>query len=88
MSRPNKEDLAGQALIYEKANGVTYAKFRDDPKKSLYPGRWEIGRDVGEKPLLDYAQWRHLSDLANIHPTLKKQLEQLVTTYYILKDSE
>lgn len=88
MLRPKKEDLVAEALIYEKANGITYAKFRDDPKKSLYPGRWEIGRDVSADPLLDYAQWRHLVDLSEEYPTLKKQLEKLLTTYYTVKDNK
>jgi hypothetical protein len=88
MLRPKKEDLAGESLIYEKASGITYAKFRDEPKKSLYPGRWEIGRDVSADPLLDYAQWRHLIDLSKEYPTLKKQLEQLLTTYYVVKEKQ
>jgi hypothetical protein len=87
MLRPNKEDLVGESLIYERANGVTYARFRDDPKKSLYPGRWEIGREVKE-PIFDYAEWRHLQDLAHQHPTIKKQLDKLKDLYYIVRDGE
>lgn len=84
---PKKEDLVGEALIYERADGVTYARFRDDPKKSLYPGRWEIGRDYKE-PLLDYAEWKHLMDIAHTYPTLKKQLDKTLDLYYIVKDGE
>ena len=43
IQRPPNEALAGEALIYERANGQTYAKFRDPPRRIDYPGRWHIG---------------------------------------------
>lgn len=88
MLRPKKEDLVGEALIYERANGVTYAKFRDEPKKSLYPGRWEIGRDSKHDPIFNYAAWVHLTELSRRYPTLKKQLDKTLDLYYIIKDGE
>ena len=87
MLRPKKEDLAGESLIYEKANGITYARFRDTPKKNIYPGRWEIGRDH-KAPLMDYAEWNHLLDIAETSPTLKIQLDKLLNLYYIIKDEQ
>ena len=36
--------IAGQALIYERANGVVYARYRDEPYKDI--PRWIIGGDA------------------------------------------
>jgi|TARA_B100000035_G_scaffold229969_1_gene198132 hypothetical protein len=85
--RPTKKELAGEALIYERANGVVFAKFRDPPKNQKYT-RWEIGRDVTEAPILDYALWAHINDLAKDYPTLQKQVDKLLDVYYIIKDGD
>lgn len=89
---PAPEVLANEALIYERANGVLYAKFRDEPKKSLYAGRWIIGGDADgvakAQGYLSYDKWKELFSLADRHPTLRKQLDKTLDLYYILKDGE
>ncbi len=92
MLKPKTKDLVGEALIYERANGVVYAKFRDEPKKSIYPGRWIIGGDAEgvarAQGYLGYDSWRELFALADTHPTLRKQLDKTLDLYYIIKDGD
>ena len=89
---PNKTELAHEALIYERANGVVYARFRDEPKKNIYNGRWVIGGDpeaVNEAlGIVSYDPWKELFALADSYPTLSKQLDNTLNLYYIIKDGE
>ena len=80
--------IPGEALIYERSDGVVYARYRDKPEIE----RWIIGGDPGavaraQGELLNYGEWVKLCNLAKENPTLKKQLDKLVTTYYIIKDT-
>lgn len=81
--------IPGQALIYERANGVVYARYRDPPHNTI--PRWVVGGDPvaisrlqGE--LISYTEWQELCELSLTSKTLKKQLDKLVTTYYIIKN--
>ena len=77
-----------EPLIYERADGVVYAHYRDKPEIP----RWIIGGDPGavaraQGKLIDYSEWLKLCDLTETNVTLKKQMDKLVTTYYTIKDS-
>ena len=79
----------GQPLIYERADGVVYARYANDHSIP----RWIVGGDPAgvaraQGSLLDYGEWQKLCVLAEEQPTLKKLLDQLVTTYYMIKDSK
>lgn len=81
--------IPNEALIYERADGIVYARYRDPPHNSL--PRWVVGgdpvavaREQGE--LINYIEWQQLCELALNCPTLKKQLDKLIQTYYIIKD--
>lgn len=81
--------LPGEALIYERSDGVVYARYRDKPEIE----RWIIGGDPGavaraQGEILDYGEWRNLCELCGTHITLKRQMDKLVTTYYMIKDSK
>lgn len=81
--------LPGEALIYERSDGVVYAHYRDKPEIP----RWIIGGDPGavaraQGELLDYGEWKNLCEIAQTHPTLKKQLDKIVNLYYIIKDNK
>ena len=81
--------IPGEALIYERSNGVVYARYRDIP---AIP-RWIIGGDPGavareQGDILHYAEWQELCELAEEYPTIKKLLDQLVTTYYMVKENK
>lgn len=78
-----------EVLIYERANGVVYARYANKPEID----RWVIGGDPGavaraQGKLLDYGAWLDLCELAQTNVTLGKQLDKLVTTYYIVKDEQ
>lgn len=81
------ELLPGEALIYERANGVVYARYQNRPEIP----RWIIGGDPGavaraQGKLLDYGEWQRLCELCETYPVLKKQMDKLVNTYYLIKE--
>lgn len=83
--------IPNEALIYERVDGVVYARYRDAPH-NLIP-RWIVGGDPGavsraQGNLIHYGEWQNLCDLCQENETLKKQMDKLVTTYWIIKDSK
>lgn len=80
--------LPEQPLIYERANGVVYARYAN---RSDIP-RWIVGGDPGavaraQGDMLHYSEWQDLCALAQESPTLKKLLDKLVVTYYTIKEN-
>ncbi len=89
MTQPRGNLLPGEAMVYERSDGVVYAHYRDKPEIP----RWIVGGDPGavaraQGELLDYGEWKHLCELAHTNTTLKKQMDKLVTTYYIVKEEQ
>ena len=87
MTRLKGKLLPGEALIYERSDGVVYAHYRDKPEIK----RWIVGGDPAgvaraQGDLLNYAEWQELCKLSLEYPTLKKLLDKLVTTYYTVKE--
>ena len=83
--------IPGAALIYERADGVTYAKYRDPPHNKI--PRWIVGGDPAgvaraQGKLLDYSECVNLCELAQSNQTLQKQLKNLVNTYFIVKEEQ
>lgn len=83
--------IPDQALIYERSDGVVYARYRDPPHNTV--PRWIIGGDPAavaraQGDMLNYSEWQDLCRLAQEYPTLKKLLDQLVTMYYTVKDDK
>ena len=83
--------IPGAALIYERADGVTYARYRDPPY-NVQP-RWIVGGDPegvsrAQGNLFSYSEWQEMMELAENYPTLKSQMKKLVTTYYMVKDAQ
>ena len=81
--RPN------EALIYERADGVVYARYANDPNTP----RWIVGGDPAgiaraQGDMLNYSDWQDLCRLSEEYPIIKKLLDQLVTTYYMVKDDK
>lgn len=81
--------IPNEALIYERVNGVVYARYAN---RSDIP-RWIIGGDPGavaraQGKLLDYGEWNNLCEVAETNIALKKQMDKLVTMYYIIKDKK
>lgn len=92
IATPEKEEQAHEALIYENADGVVYARFRDEPKKSKFKGRWIIGGEIEAvnqaMGIVSYDEWKQMFTLAEKYPTLRKQLDKTLNVYYIIKDGE
>ena len=83
--------IPGEALIYERADGVTYARYRDPPYNTK--PRWIVGGDPegvskAQGNLFSYSEWQEMMELAKEYPTLKSQMQKLVTTYYMVKDAQ
>jgi len=79
--------IPNEPLIYERADGVVYARYSQRPEIP----RWVIGGDPGavkkaQGDLINYSEWQELCDLAQENVSLKKQLDNLIQTYYIIKD--
>ena len=89
MQQSKSKLIPGEALIYERANGVVYAHYRDPPHNTI--PRWIVGGDPAsvsraQGELLNYGEWVKLCNLAKEYPTLKKQLDKTIELYYIIKD--
>ena len=77
-----------EALIYERSNGVVYARYQNKPEIE----RWIIGGDAtavsrAQGSLFGYDEWRDMQLTADSNPALKKQLDRLLVMYYTVKDS-
>ena len=91
MLDPQPKLVPGAAIVYERANGVTYARYRDAPYNKM--PKWIIGGDPegvskAQGNLFSYSEWQEMMELAKEYPTLKKQMQKLVTTYYMVKDAQ
>ena len=75
--------IPGAALIYERANGVTYARYRDPPHNSI--PRWEIGRD-DNSPVFGYNDFKRMQLIAEHHEGFRDAWHNMLTQYYLLKD--
>ena len=83
--------IPGEPLIYERSDGVVYARYRDPPHNKI--PRWIVGGDPGsvaraKGELLNYGEWVNLCNLAQDCPTLKEQLDKTITLYYLIKEKE
>jgi coenzyme F420-reducing hydrogenase beta subunit len=79
--------IPNEPLIYERANGVVFARYQNKPEIP----RWIIGGDPEEVSkaqgnLFSYSEWSEMMELAETYPTIKKQLQSLLTTYYTIKE--
>jgi len=83
--------ITGQALIYERVDGVVYARYRDPPYN--HQPRWIIGGDAdavakAKGSFLSWNDFETMNKLAKEHPALKKQMSKLLDLYFLLKDNQ
>jgi hypothetical protein len=76
--------IPGETLIYERVDGVTYARYRDRPEVP----RWIVGWDQTAGPLFNYSDWKELTQLAETNHSLKTQLDKLLNLYYLVKEEK
>ena len=78
-----------ETLIYERADGVVYARYANKPEipRCIVGGDPEaVARAQGT--LLDYSEWMDLCEATQTNETLRKLMNKLVTTYYLIKESK
>ena len=82
--------IPNQALIYERSEGVVYARYRDPPHNKI--PRWVIGGepDATAKALgiVSYDEWKNVMRIAESNANVKKQFDRLMTMYYLVKDEQ
>jgi len=80
--------IPNQALIYERANGVVFARYRDPPHNKI--PRWVIGGDPDATArhlgVVSYDEWKNVMQIAESNASIKKQLDRLMIMYYTVKD--
>ena len=79
----------GAAYIYEKANGVTYA--REFGKTERKPIGWDYDpRTADGRPMHDHMMedkmWGEIRREAKSNPTLQKALDRAIMIYKLSKD--
>ena len=87
--------LQGEALIYERANGVVYARYRDAPHNKI--PRWIIGGDADgieranakqQGDLFTYKDWQDINEMARTNKALSQYLHKILDIYLLAKDSK
>ena len=88
MHSPDKL-IPGQALIYEHAEGITYARYRDPPHNKI--PRWIIGGDPKALNKANgeiFEDWEDMVQESKRNPVLKKYLKKAIEAYYLTKEEE
>ena len=80
--------IPNEPLIYERANGVVFARYRDPPHNKI--PRWVIGgeTDATAKALgiVSFDEWKNVMQIVESNANVKKQFDRLMTMYYVVKD--
>jgi len=78
----------GATYIYEKANGITYARKIGDPPDT----RFEIGRDYDSeklhKELMDAQLWGKIHRAAKSNPALQDALDRVKLVYELSRQDQ
>ena len=81
----------GAAYIYERANGVTYAREAgSDPSTRVAVG-WDYDdRTSDGRPLHHHIQedkmWADIRRMARTNPALQSELERVIILYHLIKE--
>jgi hypothetical protein len=73
--------MPNEALIYENANGVIYARYRDPPHNKI--PRWEVGRSG--KKTFDANEWFNIVRAAEDNKLLQDALNRVKIIYELSK---
>ena len=78
----------GATYVYEKADGITYARKVGDPPDT----RFEIGRDYDSqklhKELMDAKLWGKIHRAAESNPALQEALDRVIVIYELSRQDE
>ena len=72
----------GATYIYEKADGITYAR----EFGSLPSTRFEIGRDLKRKDLDEQNEWIKIRVAGKENPALQAAIDRVILIYHLSKD--
>lgn len=76
----------GATYVYERANGVTYAREAGaDPNTRVAIG-WDYETQVMMKKMSNDIIWADIFEQAETNPVLKKELDRIIMLYYLGKD--
>ena len=80
--------LPGEVLIYERSDGIVYARYRDPPHNTI--PRWIIGGDSDaikkHEGRLDFEEYLDMVNCAKTNYTLKKQLDKTLIIWYTIRN--
>tara|TARA_B100001287_G_C22464195_1_gene426516 strand:- start:373 stop:642 length:270 start_codon:yes stop_codon:yes gene_type:complete len=76
--------IPGAKLIYERNGETVYARYRDPPHNKI--PRWVVGGSPEQMELFDHFEFNDLVKASKHYPTLKKELDKLLTIWYTIKD--
>ena len=81
--------IPDQPLIYERANGVVFARYRDKPEIP----RWIIGGEPGavaqaNGQFVSDNEFRDICKLSLTNATIKEILDQLIVVYTLVKEDK
>ena len=71
----------GATYIYEKADGVTYAREIGAPPQERKAIGWDYDAKADLSNLVDVKLWRNLIQEAETNPTLRQALERVIMLY-------
>lgn len=71
----------GVHYIYEKADGITYAREYGAPPNS----RFEIGRDYDRTVIDEQSLWRNILQESKKNPQLQEAMNRVKVMYYLSK---
>jgi hypothetical protein len=83
----------GATYVYEKIEGVTYAReFGADPATRFPVGHDYDNRTTDGRPLYEHLQedkmWGDIRRLARTNPTLQTELERVIMLYHLIKQEK
>ena len=78
----------GVSYVYEKADGITYARKVGDPPDA----RFEVGRDYDSqklhKELMDARLWGNIHRAAKSNPALQEAIDRVIVIYELSRQDE
>lgn len=76
----------GVKYVYEKANGVTYAREAGSIERIVIGEDYEVTTRRNE--MRDSQLWYDICEAARTNPTLQEALERVIIIYYLSKQEE
>ena len=81
----------GATLIYERANGITYAREAGSEPSTRVEVGWNYDERTSDgRPLREHMEenkmWGEIRHMARTNPTLQSELERVIMLYHLIKE--